>query len=61
MAENEPPGAPQQPSAEIERSNAPPARAKDEPAKAEYYALGCGCLLTILIFGAAMWAGFMRS
>jgi hypothetical protein len=38
-----------------------PERAKDEPAKAEYYALGCGCLLTILIFATAIWAGFMRT
>lgn len=46
--------------AENEPEIAPP-KAPDEPQKAEYYALGCGCLLTILIFVTAIWAGFMRT
>ena len=60
MAENEPPGAPERSTVEPAQAQ-PPERAKDEPEKAEYYALGCGCLLTILIFATAIWAGFMRA
>ncbi len=32
----------------------------DAPPKAELYALGCGCLLIVLVFGAAMFYGFTR-
>lgn len=33
----------------------------DAPPASELFALGCGCLLIILIFGAAMFAGFQRT
>jgi len=32
----------------------------DTPPKAEFLALGCGCLLIVLIFAAAVYAGFQR-
>ncbi len=40
----------------------PPAEpADDTPPTSEFLALGCGCLLVILIFGAAIFAGFQRT
>jgi len=33
----------------------------DAPPASELFALGCGCLLIVLIFGAAMFAGFQRN
>lgn len=32
----------------------------DAPPKSELFALGCGCLLIVLIFAAAIFAGFQR-
>ncbi len=33
----------------------------DAPPKSELFALGCGCLLIVLIFAAAVYAGFQRT
>jgi len=33
----------------------------DAPPKSELFALGCGCLLIVLIFAAAVFAGFQRT
>jgi hypothetical protein len=33
----------------------------DAPPKSELFALGCGCLLIVLIFVAAVFAGFQRT
>ena len=33
----------------------------DTPPKSEFFALGCGCLLIILIFAGAIIAGFQRT
>lgn len=45
---------------EPERPTDPTKPADDTPPKSEFIALGCGCFLIILIFVAAVYAGFQR-
>lgn len=46
---------------ELETPPEPVKQVDDAPPKSELFALGCGCLLIVLIFVAAVYAGFQRT
>lgn len=49
------------PMSEPETPPEPVKQIDDAPPKSELFALGCGCLLIVLIFVAAVYAGFQRT
>jgi hypothetical protein len=42
------------------RETPPQGPAHDDPSRGDYLALGIGCLVTLLVFGAAIYLGIAR-